>query len=582
MPVHNTDIANILNKVGDLLDIQGENQFRIRSYRNVARTVEGYSKNLKDMVENDQDLTQISGVGDDMAGIGKDLAGKIKEIVETGSLQQLEDLLQQTPGELAELMQLENLGPKRIKTLHEKKEVTTLEDLEKLARKHEIQDMSGFGEKTEQKILDEIERQKKGDSRGRTRLVIAEEYTQPLVEYLESIDGVKQVEVAGSYRRRKETVGDVDILVTCKRGTPVMDRFVEYEDIDRVVSKGKTKSTVIMRNEFQVDLRVVQQVSYGAALLYFTGSKAHNLAIRKLGQKRDLKINEYGVFKNDERVAGKSEKGVYDRVDLPFIPPEIREDSGEVEAAQENRLPKLVTLDDIRGDLQSHTKATDGKFSMKEMVLAAKDRGYEYFAITDHSKRVTMAKGLDEKQLARQLEEMQKLDDEISGIRILKAVEVDILEDGSLDLDDDILKELDVVICSVHYNTNLSQEKQTQRVLKAMDNPYFNIFAHPTERIIGKREPMAIDLEKIMKAAKERGCYLEVNAQPDRLDLADKHIRMAKEIGVKLAISTDAHTIDDLDFMKYGVAQARRGWLEKEDVLNGHKWQQLKKLLKRN
>jgi DNA polymerase (family 10) len=575
MPVHNTDIANILNKVGDLLDIRGENPFRIRSYRNVARTVEGYSKNLKDMVENDQDLTQISGVGEDMAG-------KIKEIVETGCLQQLEDLLQQTPGELAELMQLENLGPKRIKTLHEKKGVTTLDDLEILAREHEIRDMSGFGEKTEQKILDEIERQKTGDSRGRTRLVIAEEYTRPLVEYLESIDGVKQVEVAGSYRRRKETVGDVDILVTCKRGTPVMDRFVEYEDIDRVVSKGKTKSTVIMRNEFQVDLRVVQQVSYGAALLYFTGSKAHNLAIRKLGQKRDLKINEYGVFKNDDRVAGKSEKEVYATVDLPFIPPEIREDSGEIEAAQNNKLPNLVSLGDIRGDLQSHTKATDGKFTMKEMVLAAKDRGYEYFAITDHSKRVTMAKGLDEKQLARQLQEMQKLDDEISGIRILKAVEVDILEDGSLDLDNDILKELDVVVCSVHYNTNLSEEKQTQRVLRAMDNPCFNIFAHPTERIIGKREPMAIDLEKIMNAAKERQCYLEVNAQPDRLDLSDKYIRMAKEIGVKLAISTDAHTIDDLDFMKYGVAQARRGWLEKEDVLNSYKWQQLKKLLKRD
>ncbi len=575
MPVHNTDIANILSQVGDLLDIQGENQFRVRSYRNVARTVKSHSKNLKDMVENGQDLTQISGVGNDMAG-------KIQEIVETGKLQQLEDLLKKTPGELSDLMRLESLGPKRVKTLHEKLGVDTLDDLEKLVKEHKIQDMSGFGAKTEDKILDEIERKKKGTGIGRTRLVTAEEFTQPLVEYLRGLDGVKKVDVAGSYRRRKETVGDVDILVTCKRNTPVMDFFVEYDDVDRVVSKGSTKSTVILRNEFQVDLRVMQQVSYGAALVYFTGSKPHNLAIRKLGQKRDLKINEYGVFKKNERIAGKTEKEVYESVDLPWIPPEIREDNGEIKAAQNNNLPKLVQLKDIRGDLQSHTNATDGKATMKEMVLAAKEKGYDYFAITDHSKRVTMAKGLDEKQLGQQLEKMQKLQEEISGIRILKAIEVDILKDGSLDLDNSILKELDVVVCSVHYNTNLSKDKQTKRVLKAMDNPYINILAHPTERIINEREPMDIDLETVMQAAKERGCYLEVNAQPERLDLQERYIRMAKDMGLKLAISTDAHSVDDLDFMKYGVGQARRGWLEKEDVLNCHKWQQLKSLLHRS
>ena len=409
------------------------------------------------------------------------------------------------------------------------------------------------------------------------------EYLRRRRSELEDRYGIRTIRLFGSRARGTHSgKSDIDILVTCKRGTPVMDHFVDFEDVDRVISKGTTKSTVVLRNNLQVDLRVMQQVSYGAALVYFTGSKAHNLAIRKMAQKRHLKINEYGVFKDDDRIAGKTENQVYDAVELPWIPPELREDTGEIEAAKNNKLPTLIELANIRGDLQSHTTASDGKFSMRDMVEAAKAKGYDYFAITDHSKRVTMANGLDEKRLAEHIKQMDTLNEEISGIRILKAVEVDILGDGSLDLDDEILKELDVVVCSVHYHTKLSKEKQTSRVLKAMDNPYFNILAHPTERIIGKRDPMEIDLETIMQGAKERGCYLEVNAQPDRLDLSDRYIRMAKEMGIKLAISTDAHSVDDLDFMRYGVAQARRGWLEADDVLNCHKWQQLKSLLNRS
>ncbi len=574
MPIHNSDVSKLFNKVADLLDIQGKNQFRIRAYRNAARTISGLSKSVADMVEEDEDLTQFSG-------IGEDLAGKIKEIVETGTLKQLEKLEKEVPPELSQLMKISELGPKRVRSLHDELDIETMEELEEAAKEGKIQEIEGFGEKTEEKILEAVKRQKKGGKKERIKLVNAEEYTEPLIEYLKKVKGVKKVEVAGSYRRRKETVGDVDILVTCKRGTDVIKKFVKYEDVERVISKGKTRSSVVLRNEFQVDLRVVLAVSYGAAMLYFTGSKAHNVAIRKIGVDRDLKINEYGVFKNDDRIAGKTEKEVYQEVDLPYIEPELREDTGEIDAARKDKLPKLVTLDDIRGDLQSHTKASDGKFSLEDMANAAKDRGYEYFAVTDHSKRVTMANGLDERRLSEQIKKIDKLNEKFDGFRILKAIEVDILKDGSLDLSDDILKELDVVICSVHYNTNLSGQKQTERVLRAMDNPYFNIMAHPTGWIINEREPYEIDLEKIMEAAKDRGCFLEINAQPDRLDLSDVHARMAKEIRLKLAISTDAHTKTDLETMRFGVYQARRAWLEKDDVLNTRSWTDLKKLLKR-
>jgi DNA polymerase (family 10) len=574
MPVHNRDIAEIFNKVADLLDISGANPFRVRAYRNAARTLEGLGQSVADMVADKEDLSELPG-------IGKDLAGKIKEIVETGTLPQLEELESQTPGELSRLMKIEGLGPKRVAMLHKELDVNSLKKLKEAAEDGKVADLEGFGEKTQQKILEGLEQVEEGEKR--IKLIAAEEIAAPLLEYVRESKGVKKAIVAGSFRRRKETVGDLDILVTCKKDNDVMDRLTKYEDVSKVVSKGKTRSTVVLRSGLHVDLRVVPQVSYGAALHYFTGSKAHNIAVRKLGVKKKLKINEYGVFKGKKgkRVAGRSEKEVYDQVELPYIEPELREDRGEMDAAQKDRLPQLVTLDEIRGDLHAHTKETDGHHTLEEMAEAAKDHGYNYLAITDHSKRATMTHGLDKKRLGKQIKKIDRLNDKLEDLIILKGSEVDILKDGSLDLPDDILKELDFTVCSVHYDRNLSRKQQTERIIKAMDNPHFNILGHPTGRLIREREPYEIDLEQIMKAAQERGCFLELNAHPDRLDLTDRDCKMAKEIGVKVAVSTDAHSITDLDYMRFGIFQARRGWLEPDDVINTRTLKQLKKLLKR-
>ncbi len=573
MPIRNSDVANIFMKIADYLDIESDNPFRIGAYRSAAQTVSSLSRNVADMVKDGEDLSELPG-------IGEDLAGKIETIVKTGSLPQLEELESQHPGQLRSLMAIPDLGPKRVHQLNDALGVKTLDELEQAARDHKVRGVKGFGEKTEQKILQAIERRKQGGEGKRINLAVADEITRPLVEYLRNVKGVKRVEAAGSYRRQKETVGDLDIVVTCSRGCKVMDRFVKYEDVQRVLSKGKTKSSVVLRSEFQVDLRVVPQVSFGAALYYFTGSKAHNVAVRKLALRKDLKVNEYGVFKKDKRVAGKTEEEVFAKVGLPYIEPEMRENRGEIEAAQHGKLPDLVKVEDIRGDLQSHTTETDGKFSLEEMVDAAREKGYEYLAITDHSQRVTMAKGLDAKRLRKQMKAIDKLNGKQKGFLILKSVEVDILEDGTLDLPDDVLEDLDIVICSVHYNLNLSKSKMTDRVLRALDNPNVDIMAHPSGRIIGKREPYEIDMEKVMKAALDNGCYMEINAQPGRLDLSDTYIQMAKDIGLKLAISTDAHTLSELDYMRFGVAQARRGWLETDDVLNTRSWEELKKLIR--
>jgi DNA polymerase (family 10) len=402
------------------------------------------------------------------------------------------------------------------------------------------------------------------------------------VAYLEEIEEIEKITVAGSYRRRKDTVGDLDILVTCHDSAPVMERFTAYEEVVEIISKGDTRSSVSLRSGIQVDLRVVAAESYGAAMHYFTGSKAHNVTVRKIGQENELKINEYGVFRGKKWIAGATEEEVYNQVGLPYIEPELRENRGEIEAARTGNLPELVTLQDIRGDLQMHTTASDGKFGIREMAEAAKERDYDYLAISDHSKRVTMAKGLDAKRLGRQIKKIETLNEKIKGIRILASCEVDILADGSLDLEDEILADLDLVICAVHYDTNLPEKKQTERIIRAMDNPHFNILAHPTGRLLGTREPYAIDLERVMKAAVERGCYLEINADPERLDLNDVGCKMAKEMGLKIPISTDAHSTGGLDHMRLGVAQARRGWLTAEDVLNTRPWGQLKKLLKRS
>jgi DNA polymerase (family 10) len=572
MPIHNSEIAEIFDRVANLLEIEGANPFRVRAYRNAARVVVNLSQSLADMVARGQDLTEFSG-------IGKDLAGKIKEIVDTGSLELLRELESHIPPELTEMMKIAGLGPKRVHLLHEKLGVKTPKDLQVAARMGKIKELKGFGEKTEKQILESVG-EITGDKR-RFMLSTAEPVAQALVDHLKNVKGVKEVIVAGSFRRRRETVGDLDVLATCDHSNEVMAAFVDYEDVKKLVAKGDTKSAVVLRSGMEVDLRVVPQESYGAALHYFTGSKAHNIAIRHLGVKKGLKINEYGVFRGDDRVAGKTETEVYEMVDLPYIEPELRENLGEVEAAQQKQLPRLITLEDIKGDLHTHTKATDGRNTLEEMAQAAQERGYEYLAITNHSKRVSMAHGLTAEDLAREIQEIDRLNGKFRGFALLKAIELDILPDGSLDLPDEILKELDLTVCSVHYNINLSREQQTERIIRAMDNPYFNILAHPTGRLINRRNPYEVDLERLLEAARERGCFMELDSQPDRLDLADIHCKLAKDMGVKIAVDTDAHSTAELTFMRFGISQARRGWLETGDVVNTRTWKEMRKLLKR-
>ncbi|MDW7712545.1 MAG: DNA polymerase/3'-5' exonuclease PolX [Deferrisomatales bacterium] len=574
MPVHNPEIVKALQQAADLLEIEGANPFRVRAYRNAARTVEELSQEVFELLEQGKPLTELSG-------IGKDLAGKIREIVETGTFPQLEAAKDRTPPALGELLEVQGLGPERVRALYRELGVTDRQGLRKAAEAERVRELDGFGPKTERKILSELE--KVEERKKRTRLDRAEGAARDLVSYLETARGVQEIAVAGSFRRRCQTVGDLDILVTCGRGRAedVMERFVRYDEVDEVVSRGETRSTVTLRSGLQVDLRAVGQASYGAALHYFTGSKAHNIAVRRLGQSKGLKVNEYGVFRGDDRIAGKTEEEVYGQVGLPYIEPELREDRGELEAAREGRLPELVTLDEIRGDLHAHTVETDGRFTLEEMAEAAREKGYGYLAISNHSKRVAMVKGYDADRLAQEIDRIDELNEKLEGFRVLKSIEVDILKDGSLDLSNDILGRLDLTVCSVHYDTNLSREQQTERILRAMDNPLFHILAHPTGRLLGQRDPYEVDLERVMRGAAERGCFLEVNAHPERLDLDDVHCKLAKELGVKVAISTDAHSLADLDHMRFGVWQARRGWLEAEDVLNTRAWTDLRKLLRR-
>jgi DNA polymerase (family X) len=576
MPIHNSAIAEMFGKVADLLDISNADEFRIRAYRTAAQTISSLTRSAAEMVKAKEDLSELPG-------IGKNLAGKIKEIVETGSLTRLKELENQVPVGLVTLMKISGLGPRKVLTLHKQLGISSRQELEKAAKAGRIREVPGFGEKTEHAIIVSLERQasRTREEEGRLRFVAAEQISRPLLSYLRKIKGAGLVEVAGSFRRKCEMVADLDLVATCSKDSEMMDLFTQYEDVERVISRGKTRSSVALHSGLQVDLRIVPPSSYGAALLYFTGSKSHNIAIRRLGQKKGLKINEYGVFRGNRQVAGKTEEDVYHSIELPYIAAELREDRGEIEAALEHDLPDLIDLKDIKGDLQAHTTATDGKFTLEEMAEAASARCYEYFAITDHSKRVAMAKGLDARGLARQIKEIEQLNSRQSKLRILKSSEVDILDDGSLDLPDDILKELDLVVGSIHYNFNLSKNRQTERILRAMDNRCFNILAHPTGRRVGKREPYEIDLRRILKAARENQCYVELNAQPERLDLRDVQVRMAKEMGVKVAISTDAHSVTDLEHMRFGIAEAQRGWLERDDVINTRSWDELKTLLRR-
>ena len=568
----NQQIANIFYKIADLLEIKGENPFRVRAYRNAARTIESLGRDLSEMIEQGKDLTSLPG-------IGKDLSEKIMEIIDTGTLSKLEELESEIPRGLIELLKVEGLGPKRIKTLYDKLGITNIDELRKAASQGKIRSLPGFGKKLEETILKGVVLAKKEGRRFKWSY--ANSFGEELISFLKNGPSVKRAEIAGSYRRKKETVGDLDILVTAEDPEAMIDYFVTFPGIKKVISKGQTRSTIILESDIQVDLRAVDEECYGSALHYFTGSKAHNIAIRAIAQKRGLKINEYGIFKGDERISGRDEGDVFKAVDLPFIPPELRENRGEIEAAREGRLPELVTINDIRGDLHCHTKWSDGKHSVEEMVAFARTLGYEYVAITDHSKRLAMIKGLDEERLLLQAQEIDEVQKKYKDIHILKGIEVDILEDGSLDLSDEALKMLDFVVAAVHSKFKLSKKKQTKRIIKAMENPYVNTIAHPTGRLIGSREAYEIDMEEILKCARDTGCFLELNAQPDRLDLNDINLKLAKDMGVRVSMGTDAHNMDNLLYMRFGVNQARRGWLEKKDIVNCLGIKELRKILKK-
>lgn len=572
MPVHNDEIADIFEQLADLLEIDEANPFRVRAYRNAARILRGLPEEAAVLIERGEDLSELPA-------IGKDLAGKIEEVATTGRLQALEDLKRTVPAGLAELTRIPGLGPKRVKRLHDELGIGTPGALRAAAEKGKLRDLPGFGVKTESRIRDFFGADRSLDKR--TNLFDAEKIADRLANHLAKVAKRSEIAVAGSYRRRKETVGDLDVLVANTTPQEVMDHFATFDEIETVVAKGPTRATVLLRSGMQVDLRVVGAESFGAALVYFTGSKAHNIELRKRGIKRGLKINEYGVFKGDKSIAGRTEKDVYAAVGLPVIPPELREDTGEIEAAEKGKLPKLIELEDIRGDLHVHSKASDGRDTIRDMAIAARKRGYDYVAIADHSKHARIAHGLTARRLEKQIEEIDALNETLSGVRILKCCEVDILADGSLDMPDATLAKLDLTVCAIHFDFDLPTDKQTERIIRAMDHPAFSILAHPTCRLIGERDPMRVNMERLMDAALERGCFLEANGQPERLDLNDAHCRMAKEKGLKLALSTDAHSVDQLGFMRFSVAQARRGWLEKKDVINARSWRELKALLKR-
>ncbi|MFN7085688.1 MAG: DNA polymerase/3'-5' exonuclease PolX [Burkholderiales bacterium] len=572
MPLHNADIAAIFEEIADLLEIRGENPFRIRAYRNAARSVADFAQDIKTLLDRGETLPKLPGVG-------ADLEAKIREIAASGNCALLQQLRKGFPPAITELLNLPGLGPKRVKLLHDKLKVRTIDELRQAAQQGRIREIAGFGEKTEQRILQALER--RAAAGRRFKLALATQYADALLAYLKRVKGVKQALVAGSFRRMRETVGDLDILVTASGGSEVMAKFCAYDEVQDVLAQGETRASVVLRCGLQVDLRLVPAESYGAALHYFTGSKAHNIAIRKLAQERGLKINEYGVFRGGERVAGETEESVFAAVELPYIPPELREDRGEIEAARGGRLPRLVTLADLRGDLHVHTKASDGHHTIREMALAARAAGLEYVAITDHSRRLTVAHGLDPQRLLKQIDEIDRLNAELAGVTVLKGIEVDILEDGSLDLPDSVLERLDLVVGAVHSAFNLTRSKQTERIMRAMDSRHFSVLAHPGGRLIDSREPCDIDMLRIVRHAKSRGCFLELNAQPERLDLDDIHCQMARDEGVAVCVNSDAHSVLDFDHLRYGIGQARRGWLEAGDVLNTRRWGELKKLLAR-
>ncbi|MEX2532268.1 MAG: DNA polymerase/3'-5' exonuclease PolX [Gemmatimonadota bacterium] len=572
--MQNIEIARRLEELADLLEIKGSNPFRIRAYRNAIRTVRGLTRPVAEMLAAGEDVTELQG-------IGKDLGSHLEELVETGGLELLEEVAREVPRELATLTRLDGVGPKKAKRLWKELEVTTVDGLEEEAKAGRVEALEGFGKKSVEKILRSIEEFRR--HRGRFLRTEAAEYLVPLLQRLRKLgvedEGgpgdppalIRRLEVAGSFRRGRDTVGDIDLLAVAESGAEqVMEAFTTAPGVERVEMSGETRGSVVLGSGLSVDLRIVPPESWGAALHYFTGSKEHNVEIRARARRRGLRISEYGVFREEgeERVGGATEEEVFEAVDLPWIPPVLRENRGEIQAAERGELPDLVKMEDIRGDLHMHTTWSDGRAGIREMAEACRDRGYEYLAITDHSRAVTVANGLTPERILEQQAELRRVRDEVDGIRILHGCEVDILKDGSLDLPDEVLAELDLVMVAVHSHFGLSREEMTRRVLTALEHPMVHVMAHPTSRLLNRREPIDIDGEALLQAAAENEVALEMNAAPKRLDLDDRLLFRARELGVRITVGSDAHRIAQLDHIPTGLDQARRGWLAARDIVN--------------
>ena len=554
----NKELADIIERMADILEIKGENPFKINAYRKASRI-------LGDLT---QDIGEIAAAGGlkEVPGIGQGLAEKIEEYLETGKISKFEEVKKGVPDELIAILNIPGMGPKTLALLHKEKQIGSLSQLETALEDGSLVGLPGIGEK-------KVENMKRGiqllkQSKGRMNLGVAFPIAKRIVETLRAETGSAKIEWAGSLRRMRENIGDIDILATGADKKKIVHAFTHLPEVKEVLASGETKASIIVEGGVQIDLRVVEEDSYGAALQYFTGSKGHNVHLRGIARVQGIKLNEYGVFKGENRIGGKEEKDVYQALKIPWIEPVLREDRGEIEAAQEGRLPKLLQESEIKGDLHVHSTYSDGASSIEEIAAAAQKRGYHYVAICDHSKSLKIAHGLDESRLARQIEEIDRINETLKGFRILKGAEVDILSDGRLDFSEKTLEKLDLVIASIHSGFKQDKDKMTKRIIRAIENPRLDVFAHPSGRLLGARDPYAVEIAEVMEAARRHGKALEINAYFERLDLDDLHCRKAKEMGIRLSIGTDSHRLDQMWMMSLGVAVARRGWLEKKDVLN--------------
>ena len=569
--VHNEDVAAAFDEMAELLAIGGENPFRVRAYQRAAQLVRALPRALAEY----QGTKEL----DELPGIGADLAGKIDELLRTGKLGALEQLRRQVPAGLRDLLRLPGLGPVRVRALNAKLGICSVEDLRLALAAGKLKKIRGFGPAIQKRL--QLALATHAPTQRRWPWSVAAQYAEPLRDYLKSVSGVTHVEIAGSYRRGRDTVGDLDLVVCGAHSVDLAQALREYPGLRQLAAAGPTRCTVILRNGLQADLRLVRLESLGSALNYFTGSRDHNVHLRRRAQERGLKLNEYGLFRGQKRIAGATEKDVFAALGLPWIAPELREDRGEIEAAERGELPKLIELADLQGDLHAHTDASDGREPLSRMVSAARALGLKFMAVTDHSRHLGIVHGLDAGRLARQIDTIDALNEKLRDFVVLKGAEVDILEDGSLALPDSILSRLDVVVVAIHSHFDLSEAKQTARVLRAFERPYVSILAHPTGRLIDERAPYAIDLAKVLAAARARPCYIELNAQPTRLDIDDVTCKAAWEHGVLVSIASDAHAGADLADLQNGIRQARRGWLSRADVLNARPLAQVRKLLAR-